>query len=438
MRRSCFLAVLVAAACQGPAPIHSPSLRRPEVPLVIALPPGTRLTAELARSLPDAPEWRTAAVWWREALRQTVAFELAEAGGAGDPIVVLSIDPAAHALAAHLRAEGRELALAGESYADGDLAAAIDRLAWAARLALGERAETPVPVAACTSAKIEAVLAVEDATALMRDGALNGARRAFVDARRIDGAAPFVLDGLAAVELLRGDAEGAVRICREALTYEARLAPTTQHRLARTMLLARASLTPNEAAARDRELLTLARVGLRERPYDPEMALSEAIAHDFLGEFVVARPLLVALHRRLPEHGIVDYHLGWACLATGDAASAVTHFERAALRLPAAWLILPRAISLYEAGKHDELDKMLDQVLDELPPGDGMASHQVRRMQAAHALLRSDMHGAVDRMVEDFTELLKNPLVLEQRSGEFAEQGAVLVRLGGASRLPPL
>ncbi|HEX5051445.1 MAG TPA: hypothetical protein VFZ65_06705, partial [Planctomycetota bacterium] len=47
-------------------------------------------------------------------------------------------------------------------------------------------------------------------------------------------------------------------------------------------------------------------------------------------------------------------------------------------------------------------------------------------------------HGAVDRMVEDFTELLKNPLVLEQRSGEFAEQGAVLVRLGGASRLPPL
>lgn len=59
------------------------------------------------------------------------------------------------------------------------------------------------------------------------------------------GAAPFVLDGTASLLLLRGDFATAERTAREALGYENRLLPTTRHRLARTLLLARASLDPS-------------------------------------------------------------------------------------------------------------------------------------------------------------------------------------------------
>ncbi|MEO6595673.1 MAG: hypothetical protein ABIP94_13045 [Planctomycetota bacterium] len=439
MRRSRLPVILLAAACQSNSAPGPTTLQNPRVPVAVLLPPGTRLRAELAPGTPDEPSWRTAAVWWREALRQTVSFEITDSRGTAPiPALQLSIDPASHALAAHLLAERREQPLAGESFADGDLAGAIDRLAWATRLALGEPAVAPIPIAKATSAVPKAVLAVEDAMALLRDGALNGAHQALLDARREDGGAPFVLDGLAAVELLRSNAEAAVRLCLEALSYAARLHPTTQHRLARTLLLARASMHPLDARQHDRELLALAEAGQRERPHDPQPALSLAIASNFLGDFAAARPLLEALRERLPDQAIVDYHLGWACLATGDAASAVVHFETAALRLPSAWLVLPRAIALFEAGQHDELQALLQQLLAEIPANDAAASHQVRRMQAAHALLRGDLDAAVDRLLEDFSELLKSPTVLEGRAGEFAEQGAVLVRLGGGSRLPPL
>ena len=286
-------ALLLLAACHATvADATLPSGWRPTGPVATRLPPGSVLRTEVAKGLPDEPPWRAAAVWWREALRQTATFEVREGAGARSTALVLqmAVDPTTRSVAAFLRHDDHEQALAGDSFADGDLPAAIDRLAWAARAALGEQAAAPVPVAACVSADPLVALAVDDAMTLLHDGAAGGAHRALVDARARDGAAPMVLDGLAAVELLRGNAAAAERLCREALGYGNRLQPTTEHRLARTLLLAKSSLHPESAARHDRELQALGEAGLRERPHDAEMQLTLALAHNFLGEFATSRP----------------------------------------------------------------------------------------------------------------------------------------------------
>ncbi len=59
-------------------------------------------------------------------------------------------------------------------------------------------------------------------------------------------------------------------------------------------------------------------------------------------------------------------------------------------------------------------------------------------MQAAHALLTGDRSGAIAALQATLTWLLRHPQQLAQRCGEFAEQGALLVRLGGGDELPPL
>jgi hypothetical protein len=245
-----------------------------------------------------------------------------------------------------------------------------------------------------------------------------------------------VLDGLASLALLRGDALAAERTALEALGYEERLLPGTRHRLARTLLLARASAAPAAAAARDRELLALGDAGARERPHDPEPRLSRALALDFLGEFTAARPLLLELAGRLPEHPVVLYHAGWACLGSGDAAAANGWFARAAARLPAEFVLLPRAIALHDSGRHEELASLLRDARAE--HAGAPLEHDVLRMQAAHALLRAERELARERVVATLTWLVEHPLALRTRAGEVAEQGALLVRLGGGRELPPL
>jgi predicted Zn-dependent protease len=166
--------------------------------------------------------------------------------------------------------------------------------------------------------------------------------------------------------------------------------------------------------------------------------LTVAIAHDFRGEFAAARPLLQDLRHRLPEHAIVAYHLGWASLGDGDAKAAAEAFADAAVRLPVAWTLLPRAIALFEAGRHDDLQRLLA----DLRADDGQEAralgYDVLRLLAAHALLQGDANGCRERLLATFTWLLQNPAVLAQRAGELAEQGALLVRLGGDPGLPAL
>lgn len=386
---------------------------------------------ELDRAVPDELPWRAASIWWREALRQTTTFELLDASRESLPTLTLSIDPAARTLAATLRAAGGERAVAGGNFRDGDLPAAIDRLAWACRLALGEDAAEPVPIGDGTSRDARTALAVADALLLLRDGGIGAAHALLRDARVRDGGAPFVLDAMASVALLRGEVANAERLAREALGYPNRVLPTVQHRLARTLLLARAALRPEQAAAIDQELLQLGEVAAGERPHDPQPVLTRGVASNFRGDFAAARALLEPLLSRLPEQPILHYHLGWACLGSGDATAAVEQFATAAVRLPIANTLLPRAIALYEAGQHAELRTLLQDLRDRDDEEVRRLQHEVTRMQAAHALLQGDPTTARSRITEDLNWLLKHPAELERNVGEFAEAGAVLVRLGG-------
>lgn len=436
MRRR--LPPLLLGLCAGCA--GTPDVARAPVPLVAVLPAGTPVRTAVAPGLPDEPKWRAIDVWWREAVRLSPVFELRQGEGetGADVALVLAVDPARSTLTAHLHRAETDSVLATSSFADGDLPAAIDRVAADARTALGDESPIQASLAECISADPEVALAVADAAALLRDGGANAARRTLSLARRRDGASPAVLDGLAALALLGGDPAAAERLCTEALGYRRRLAPTVEHRLARTLLLAHASRHPERAATYDAELLRLAETTRRERPHDLHVALTEAIAHDFLSAFDRARPLLESLRRKEPDQPIVAYHLGWACLGTGDPVAAMAHFEAAAQRLPMPWTAVPRAIACFQAGRHDELEALFRLWLAGVQNQHDPIVHEVRRMQAAHALLTGRLDDGKRTILEDLQWLAEHPTVLERRAGELAETAAVFVRLGGGPELRPL
>lgn len=425
----------VGASCHG-SPAGQPETQRPDVAVVTRWLPGQPFRTALAERVPDEPTWRAALVWWRHALRQTTAFAFDEGTQRDVPELELDVDPTTGALWASLRTSSGKQLLAGERIGGGDLPGAIDRLAWATRLSLGEDAPTPVPIALGTSADPRVVCAVDDAETLLRDGGHGAAMQALRSARARDGAAPFVLDGTASLQLLRGDFATAERTAREALGYENRLLPTTRHRLARTLLLARASLDPEHTQALDQELLQLARVTARERPHDAEPMLTEGIARNFLADFAGAKQALLPLVERLPQHAIVAYHLGWALLGSGDPQNAAIAFERASVRLPSAWTVLPRAIALHTAGRAAELRTLLESLRD--PHDDSAVQRQLLAMLAAEALLAGDEARARQFLHLDLDWLLRHPHQLAEHVGEFAERGTLLVRLGDHDSLPPL
>jgi tetratricopeptide (TPR) repeat protein len=438
--RSALAVLFLLSACGTVAEAPPALLPPPDAVVVTTWPAGTAFRIELQApvAILDSEAGRAAKLWWREALRQTVAFELRDDDDRALPVLRLGLDVDARALAATLVDGSGARALAGASFATRELPAAIDELAWAVRLSLGEAVVRPLPVTLGTSRLPAVVLAVADAQALLRDGGIESARGLLQQARSRDGGSPFVLDGIAAVELLRGELAAAERAAIEALRYEQRLLPTTRHRLARTLLLTRASRQPDAAAEFDRELLRLGETGQRERPHDPQPEFTIALAHNFRGDFAAARPRLQSLRVRLPDQPMVAYHLGWACLGGGDAAAAVDPFEFAAARLPIPWLLLPRSIAWYEAGRGAELRTLLQRLRDD---EDGLGhglQHELCRMLAALALLDGDDAAARALLMADLQWLFEHPQALAQRIGEFAEQGALLVRLGGDDRLPGL
>ncbi len=418
----------------------------PEVPVVVAWPAGTSFISTVTKNLPDQPKWRAVPVWWQHALGQTERFSSASQSLLPTedlPHIELTVEPRANSLTVTLVEGKQQKVLTTGTYAPDsdtpDLLLAIDHVAWCARLAVGELAKQPMPVAAITSPIANVAVAVRDATELLHTGAFASAHRTLQRARQRDGGSPFVLEQLAAIELLRGDAAAAERMAHEALGYTERTSATVQHRLARTLLMARAALDPANAAGFDRQLSTLAKVGRRERPHDEAPVWTAALAHNFLGEFAEARPLLEKLLLRQPERAFVPYHLGWACLGMGDAGAAADHLANAAMRLPAPWVLLPRAIALHEADRIDELNSLLRAVLSEYGrTSHDSLTHQVLRMQAANAILAGKPRLAQKLLLEDLRWLQKNPRTLTQLAGEFSEEGALLVRLGSAKELPML
>lgn len=412
----------------------------PTVPVALELPAGTRLLVDLAPGHGDERDDRAALAWYREALAQSPHFDVLEAELRldGALTVQLTVDLRARALHAALLTRDGPRTLAGTSWAAVDLPAAVDQLAWATRHALGERCPAPVPVALATTPVVDALLAAVDAQLLLRDGAFSAAARALTGARERDGASPFVLETIAAVRLLLGDPEAAERLCREALGYQGRLGPRTQHRLARTLLLAQSSQHPERARPFDADLDLLGEVAQRERPHDPQCALTRAIAHNYRREFAAARALLEPLVQRLPNQALPAYHLGWACLGTDAATTALDWFDAAALRLPPLWLVVPRALSRWGAGQHDALRADLDRMLADPDLGSGANAHHLRRIQAAHALLLGKSGAAAAVLRLDLEWLAAHPQFLALRAGEFAEQGEVLIRLDQGRELEPL
>jgi hypothetical protein len=236
---------------------------------------------------------------------------------------------------------------------------------------------------------------------------------------------------------MQGNPSDARKFAQEALSLSSRLSPTTTHRLLRTMLLARASLEPQLAARYDEELATLAQVGMRERPHDPEPRLTEVIADNFCARFEHALAMAERLLARLPSHPAVHYHAGWAALGAGQHKRSADAFRIAAVAMPLGATVVPRSIALFEAGAQTELAALLAATAADPSVQASPALHEVVRMQAAHALLTGDPEGALAHAFADLDWLRQRPATQSDKAGELAETVETLVRLGAGNRVRP-
>jgi tetratricopeptide (TPR) repeat protein len=429
--------LVLLAGCASSEPL--PPSRVPDQPRAAvrrALPAGTTVRVATVRAVgPAALEPAFADGLLREALRQSAALDFA--GGVEDAPF------AGHTITVHFDAQAATLTTGLVSAADaqvplaaaaGALPEAIDRLALATRQALGDpSADTALGSAAIYSAVLECVVQTEAAAELASRGRLRAAEDLLREARPRDPGCTVTLAALAAVALDQGRADEAARIAYEGLLLEHRLAPTTRHRLARTLLMARAAGSRPETA--DRELLALAEATTAERPHDPHVRYSRALAHNMLSDFTASAPLLRALRARWPDNAAVGYHLCFAELALGRPQEARAAIDSARDRLPAFAVVLPRALALYHCGEHAELRAFLAGLANDPTVHKSALLHEVRRMQAAHALLTDDRKAAVGHLLADLEWIRQRPSKLEALALDVAEQGEVLVRIGHAEDL---
>lgn len=438
------IAFLLVVACSAP-PAMRPELASwvASTPIAFALPPGSLVALQPVRG-PLPKDWPAAAIegLWRESLRQSPTIDFAHgpvATGANTAQQLqLSYDATARTFTATLSNQGNAVHLAGVRIVS-TAGAALDELAARTRTALGERElQDLTPIEMGYSKDLSVVAACEAALVQLQDGGFAAATRMLTAARPRDGGCTMLLDAMATAAVLRGQTREAVALATEALALRQRLVPATQHRLARTLLLARASLSTANARRCDEDLLQLSTVAQRERPADPDPRVSGAIALNFLGRFAEARTALTPLALRLPRSFSVRYHLGWAELGCGEASVAAQHFAAVAAVLPPSALLVPRALARFEAGDHDGLRTWLQEVAQDRAFADTEALHEVRRMQAALELLTGHRDSAAAWMLRDLAWILEQPSRLDTRAGEIAEAGEVLVRLGQGERLRPM
>jgi hypothetical protein len=425
------IAFLLVAACSAP-PAVRPELASwvASTPIAFALPPGSLVALQPVRG-PLPKDWPAAAIegLWRESLRQSPTIDFAHgpvATGANTAQQLqLSYDATARTFTATLSNQGNAVHLAGVRIVNTP-GAALDELAARTRTALGERElQDLTPIEMGYSKDLSVVAACEAALVQLQDGGFAAATRMLTAARPRDGGCTMLLDAMATAAVLRGQTREAVALATEALALRQRLMPATQHRLARTLLLARASISTATARRCDEDLLQLSTVAQRERPADPDPRVSGAIALNFLGRFAEARTALTPLAPRLPRSFSVRYHLGWAELGCGEANVAAQHFAAVAAVLPPSALLVPRALARFEAGDHDGLRTWLQEIAQDRAFAETEALHEVRRMQAALELLTGHRDSAAAWMLRDL-------------AGARVEAGEVLVRLGQGERLRPM
>lgn len=435
-RRSAPALLALVAACTTP-PANAPSgLEGVRGPVRHALPAGTTVTVlpPTASGSPRPAPPPALHGWLREALRQSDRLDFGdEAPAEGGILLETHVDLRARSVTTALRPpDAAPIALATvEGLEPGD----VDRLAAATRAALGDLSATPPrPVSRIYSDSPACVRHTEAARAALRRGDRRVALAALERARPADPGCTFTLAALAALRLDLGEIAQARRVAYEALLLENRLSPTTRHRLARTLLLARAT-ERGRAAEADRELLRLAEATLRERPHDPHALYSRALAANFLRRFETALPLLRRLRVRWPSRAAVAYHLCFAALATGRKDLALDAIDAARPRLPLVHVVVPRALALWANGRHAELRAWLAELARDRRVASTPLLHEVLRMRAAHALLTDRGAEAARWLLEDVEWIRRRPSRVEELTIDLVEAGQVLVRIGRHAEL---
>jgi hypothetical protein len=435
------LPLAVLSACAGPAPVRTGESPAPAA-VVHELPEGTtvRLLGPAAQPAGALRDPQVTSLLWREALRQSARFDFA--GGVEDVAAPASLalfcDVAASRWSSSLLRDGEApLPLASVEAPVVPPHQAIDALALRTRIALGDRPEAPPrSCARIVSQDPRVSLLLEEASTGHGEGERSRQLEIARRARPLDAACTPVLLLLAEATLETGDAEQARRVALEALGYDDRLAPSTTHRLARVLILARTA-DLRLRREQDRELQALAAAGARERPHDPHVQFTRALAASLGGDFAAAAPLWRRLAERWPRSGTAAYHLAFAELANGDAAAALAATERARALLPEHRILVPRLLALHALRRHDELDAYLAGVVAEPAVQQGSALHDLRRIQAAHALLVGDRERAARHLLEDLEWIRQRSSLLEPLAIDVVEAGEVLVRLGKQAELAP-
>ncbi|MFO1051720.1 MAG: hypothetical protein U1F36_05865 [Planctomycetota bacterium] len=380
----------------------------------------------------------------RESLRQTARFYVVAdlEDGPADYELIPQIDAAAGQLAMALLGKGEDAAplpLCAVPIRSGAIGDAVDATIAAVREAIGDASDGPGPSSTSLYSKSsDCVASTERALAALARGRTIGVQDQVDRARRADPGSPLTWLATATLELALGKTEDAERTARQALELlSARLGPTTRHRLARLLLLARAQgADAVRAAGFDRQLLELAKTTIEERPFDLHARYSRAVALVDLGDFAAALPDLEALAQRWPKVPFVGYYHAFALLGAHRPADALRALDDGARGLPEEALLLPRALALFGSGNTAELDEILVR-LGTRDPEDSTWHHDVLRMRAALAILDGRRSDAVRLLLEDLQWLHARPSMLASRIDDLVDAGESLVRLGAARELQP-
>jgi hypothetical protein len=428
------LAAVTAACSSGPGGSAGGAVagaiageRALEAGTVLRLPPVEVVVGELPEG---TGPWLNGLL--REALRQSARLDFAS-GVEDTPIpqeLRVQLDATATSLTSTLHWPGQApLPLASAS--GPDLPSAIDALAIATRHALGDPCRLGVdgalPVALIYTGQARCAEHTEAALVESARGNSRSALSLLRSARIADPGCTLTLCLLAEAQLDLGEAEAAAKTAQEALRYDERLAPTTEHRLARALLLARGQ----------RDLLELARVAAGERSHDPHVRYSQALAANLAGDFATAAPLLRDLQRRWPQSGPVGYHLTFAELGLGDARAGLAAIERSRQSLSRFSLVLPRSLALYHDGRHAELQRYLEETAADPAVQKSPLQHEILRMQAAQAVLAGREEAAVHFLLQDLEWIRQRQSRLSELALDLAEDCEVLLRLRRGAELRP-
>ena len=380
--------------------------------------------------------------WLREILATSPRFDIVDldAGesvpdGVPSAVLTVAIDEQSGVWTTSLQRDGAPpQKLVQLEIAPTDVARGVSELAARSLVALGDTdaSRSPIPTARSVYSQESAcVLATERGVRYLRRGSLTAARTDLENALQVDGGSTFTLAALLAVQMQAGeDPDQIARRAQSALQILApRTSPTTQHRLARLFWFARAKATADPTDA-DGKVLQLAQTALNERPHDPHVHYTLALALNLLGRYAESRPVLRDLVNRWPRQPMAHYHLCFAELATGKAEEALAAIRKAGRGLAPGQAVLPTVVALYETERFDELAKWLHRQATLYQDRPGVGLHEVRRMQASLAILRDRRAEAGPILLADIDWMIEHPEHLRNLAAHLAEEGEVLIRLG--------